>query len=92
MAQLLCEVSEGLRPAEASVTVHRYDGRAEFLPVDRGMVTKAGRKNYLAVYVVYLDEEEQAALIELPDEADSGARRMWVRREDLRLPDESLTS
>jgi hypothetical protein len=92
MAQLLCEVSEGLRPAEATVKVHRLDGRAEFLPVDRGMVTKAGRKNYLAVGLIYLDEAQEAALIELPEEADSGANRLWVRRDHVRLLHESLNS
>jgi hypothetical protein len=35
MAQLVCDVSEGVRAAEATVKVVTFEGRPEFMPVDR---------------------------------------------------------
>jgi hypothetical protein len=78
MAQVICEVSEGLRKAEATVKLVTFDGRPEFLPVDRGLLSTRGGKHYLSVSVLHISYEKKAALIALPVEADSGAHRVWV--------------
>jgi hypothetical protein len=84
MAQVLCEVSDGLRNSEATVKLVGYDGRPEFLPVDRGLLSEDGGKHYLSVGLVHIHSEKKAALISLPVEADSGAHRLWVKLEQLK--------
>jgi hypothetical protein len=84
MAQVICEVSEGLRKSEATVKLVTFDGRPEFLPVDRGLVTTEGGRSYLSVGLVHVSPENRAALVSLPVEADSGAHRVWVRLEALK--------
>jgi hypothetical protein len=79
MAQVCCEVSDGLRPSEATARVTTYDGRPEFLPVDRGLLSQEGGRFYLSVGLIHISREKQAALVALPVEADSGAHRVWVR-------------
>jgi hypothetical protein len=79
MAQLLCmKVEEGLRPAEATVTIEEYDGRPQYLPVDRELLTQEGRSHYLPVRILRVDRARNLALVVLPIEADSGANRLWV--------------
>ncbi len=78
MAQVHCEVSEGLRKSEATVKLVTFDGRPEFLPVDRGLLSTEGDKHFLSVPVLHISQEKKAVLIALPVEADSGAHRVWV--------------
>lgn len=78
MAQVICEVSEGLRTSEATVKLITFDGRPEFLPVDRGLVSTEGGRHCLSVGLIYVNQDKKAALISLPVEADSGAHRVWV--------------
>ena len=84
MVRVLCEVSEGLRESEATVKLVTFDGRPEFLPVDRGFVTTEGGQTYLSVGLVHVSPEKKAALVSLPVEADSGAHRVWVKLESLK--------
>ena len=72
MAQVLCEVSEGLRESEATVRLMSYDGRPEYIPVDRGLLTEEGARHYLSVGLIHISQEKKAALVSLPVEADSG--------------------
>jgi hypothetical protein len=90
MAQVLCEVSKGLRESEATVSITTLEGRPEFLPVDRGMLSKEGNRYLLSVGLIHMSESEDAALVELPDEADSGAHRIWVKLSDLRQSSEAV--
>jgi hypothetical protein len=78
MAQIICEVSEGLRKSEATVKLVTFEGRPEFLPVDRGLLSAEGDKHFLSVPVIHVNREKNAVLIGLPVEADSGAHRIWV--------------
>jgi hypothetical protein len=84
MAQVVCEVTPGLRSSEATVKLRTYEGRPEFLPVDRGLVSTEGDKSYLSVPVIHISHEKKAALIALPVEADSGAHRVWVHLDQLK--------
>ncbi len=72
MAQVLCEVSEGLRKSEATAKLMTYDGRPEFLPIDRGLLSEEGGRYYLSIGLVHISREKNAALVSLPVEADSG--------------------
>jgi hypothetical protein len=85
MAQVICEVSEGLRKSEATVKLITLEGRPEFLPVDRGLVSTEGDKHFLSVPIIHMNSEKRAALIALPVEADSGAHRVWVHLDRIRL-------
>jgi hypothetical protein len=78
VAEVLCEVSDGLRKSEATVKLVAFDGRPEFLPVDRGLLSTEDGKHFLSVPVIHVNQEKKAALIALPVEADSGAHRIWV--------------
>jgi hypothetical protein len=91
MAQVICEVSEGLRKSEATVKLVTFDGRPEFLPVDRGMLSTQGDKHFLSVPVIHISQEKKAALIALPVEADSGAHRVWVHLDQIKLNPETPT-
>jgi hypothetical protein len=50
----------------------------QYLRVAKGYVVREGGKTYLPVGIVHLDYRGKRALIELPQEADSGTRRLWV--------------
>ena len=50
----------------------------QYLRVARSDVHKVDGKTYLGVGLVELDRKGRRALVELPMEADSGARRIWV--------------
>lgn len=84
MTLVVCEVADGLRSSEAAVTVRDYAGRPEYLPVDRSLLARTNGRPLLAVRLVFKDEGKSAALIELPNEADSGANRIWVRLADIK--------
>jgi hypothetical protein len=88
MALVMCEVLEGARPSEATAVVRDYQGRREFLPVDRGLLHQEQDKTYLPVGVVHVDPARKLALIALPVEADSGANRIWVKASSLHQPSE----
>jgi hypothetical protein len=92
MAQIICEVSEGLRHSEATVRIRDYSGRAEFLPTDREFLTQRGDTYFLPVGLIHLDRAQGLALIELPLEADSGANRIWVQLKDLDLSPEAAAN
>ena len=89
MAQVLCQVSEGLRKSEATVKLTTYEGRPEFLPVDRGLVSSENGSFYLSVGLLHINPQKKAALISLPIEADSGAHRVWVKLESVKLEEGS---
>src|SRR5437763_1696918 len=79
MAQVVCEVSPGLRPTERTVAVQDVRGPRQFLRFEEEFLIQEGDRTFLPVGVVGVDEERRVALIELPHEADSGANRVWVR-------------
>jgi hypothetical protein len=84
VAEVRCEISNGLRAAEATVAVADVHNHRQFLRVERDFLTALGDQWFLPIGVVYDDRHNPWVLIELPHEADSGANRLWVRREDLR--------
>jgi hypothetical protein len=86
MPKPYCNVSEGSRKAEATVTVSEYDGTLQHFPLDRGLISKTGGRSAIPVGIIQYAggvEGEELALVSLPVEADSGTLRFWVQRSDL---------
>jgi hypothetical protein len=75
---VLCEVSPGLRPSERTVAVCNVQGRREYLRIEANYLRQEGGRAYLPVGFLYEHPESNSVLIELPLEADSGARRVFV--------------
>jgi hypothetical protein len=86
LAEVLCEISvpNGILDTQV-VGVPDVDGNRQFLRVGKGMVTEEGGKTYLPVGIVELDRKSRKALVELPLEADSGFRRLWVPFDNFRV-------
>jgi hypothetical protein len=78
MEHVLCEVHPGLGKRDASVAVQDVQNVRTFLHVDRDFLTREHDRIYLPVGIVRRDRERGVALIELPQEADSGTHRLWV--------------
>jgi hypothetical protein len=88
MELVLCEVYPGLSAEDASVAVRDVHNVRAFLHVDnRAFLSWRQDRAYLPVGVVHRDRERGVALIELPQEADSGAHRLWVPLSSLRKAD-----
>jgi hypothetical protein len=66
------------------VGVPDENGNRQYLRVPQGYVTRQGDKTYLPIGIVELDRRKRRALVELPVEADSGVRRLWVPFDNFR--------
>ena len=89
MALVRCEVLEGPRPGFKTVGIPSITGNLEYLTIEEQFLSRYEGDLLLPVWVVGRDAHYQTALVALPDEADSGARRVWVRLSDLVFkPDE----
>src|SRR5437879_4942013 len=84
MALVACQVGPGLRDKEATVEVVDYHGQKEYMPIDRDFIVQEDGHSFLPVRLIHIDKGQQAALIGLPIEADSGAHRIWVRLPSLK--------
>ncbi|WP_435018818.1 hypothetical protein TA3x_000804 [Tundrisphaera sp. TA3] len=84
MALVACEISDGLRASEATVAVREVVGDRQYLRVERDFLTEDAGRYYLSVALIQMDPTGASALIELPQEADSGTSRLWVPASDLR--------
>jgi hypothetical protein len=60
------------------VKVTDIDNQGHMLRVAKGSLVEKDGQKYLPVGMVILDRERRRALIELPQEADSGTRRVWM--------------
>jgi len=76
MAYVACDLAEGLRPSEVTVSIKDLQGNSEFLRVERDFLAEFQGRIYLPIGVIY--REGKQVLIELPHEADSGTNRLWV--------------
>jgi hypothetical protein len=83
MALVRCEVLEGPRPGFKGIGVPSIEGHQESLAIEEQFLAKRNGAYLLPVFVVGLDRQHGTALVQLPVEADSGARRVWVRKDDL---------
>lgn len=84
MTQVPCEqVTQGLRDSERTIALRDVRGRRHFLRVELDYLTHHGDRYWLPVGKVYEDRERGLTLVELPQEAETGANRLWVRSADL---------
>ena len=79
MALIRCEVLEGPRPGFKTIGVPSIKGHNEYLSIETRFLAKRGDEYLLPVFVVGRDPGHDTMLVQLPLEADSGARRVWVR-------------
>jgi len=85
MALIRCDnVTKGMRSSERTVAVKDARGRKEFLRVELDFLTQHGEEYWLPVGVLHEDSSHKAALIELPQESESGTNRFWAKLTDLR--------
>ncbi len=88
MALVKCEATEGPRPGYKAVGVVSVEGHTEWLAIEDRFISWRDEKPYLPVAVVGKDSRYKTVLVQLPLEADSGARRVWVRAADVVQEDE----
>jgi hypothetical protein len=79
VSEVECEVvvQNGMLDTQV-VKVFDTDDRSHMLRVAKGGLVEESEKNYLPVGLVLVDRQQARALVELPQEADSGTRRVWV--------------
>jgi hypothetical protein len=81
MEYVHCEVSDGPRDGFKSVAVGSVEGYCEYLVIEERFLSCVGADWFMPVSVIGKDTEQKTTLIELPVEADSGAKRVWVHGE-----------
>ncbi len=81
--ECIITVPEGILNTQV-VAVPDETGDKHYLRVGKGEATQQGGKTYLPIWVVQFDHKGRRALVELPQEADSGTRRIWVPYEKFR--------
>jgi hypothetical protein len=79
-----CRVSNGLREQEAIVEITDLSNQPQSMPLDRDFLVYQNGTPFLPVRVIHRSDRDQAALIILPVESDSGAHRVWVKLEGTR--------
>lgn len=79
LSEVECEVvvPDGILDTQV-IRVFDVDNRSHMLRVAREGLVASDAKRYLPVGLVYVDQKSKRALIELPQEADSGTSRLWV--------------
>lgn len=75
--ECIVDVENGMHGTQVIGVPDDQDNK-EYLRVGKGAVVKVGDKTYLPVGIVHLDYKGKRALVELPQEADSGTKRLWV--------------
>jgi hypothetical protein len=78
LPEVECKVRTGDADWERIAAVKDEKGREQYLTVSKGLLSTSGGKTYLSVGIVQVDHGGRRVLIELPVEADSGVRRLWV--------------
>jgi hypothetical protein len=76
MAQVICEVSWGLRESEKTVAVKDVFNLRHHLRVEDGFIASEEGRHYLPIGIVGLDDAKSLALIELPHKSDAGISRL----------------
>lgn len=91
MARIRCKkIEAGLRPSEVVASFQDYRGREHFIRVEKDFLFTEDNAFFLPIGLVQVDIAHQAALVELPHEAETGANRIWVKQEQLDGPIEAL--
>jgi hypothetical protein len=85
MAEVLCEsVSPGMRSDERTVSVRNVVTNGQsYLRVPADYLTHLEERYYLPLGVIQDEPQHGLVLVELTQEPDAGATRLWVRTSDL---------
>jgi hypothetical protein len=83
------EVRRGGRPSDALAIFQDFNGGRHFLRVDRGCLLDQDGHTYLPITIVHVNPLN-LVLIELPYEAETGAKRFWVKQDQVDRPVEVL--
>jgi hypothetical protein len=83
MALLQCEVLDGPREGFKTVGVTTIEGSTEYLIIEERFLVHQDDAYLLPVRQVHSDPVHKTVLVQLPVEADSGANRVWVRKDEL---------
>jgi hypothetical protein len=75
--ECVVEIQDGLFGTSVVYVLDEKNAK-QYLRVAKGDVVRQDGKTYLGVGLVHVDYEGGRALVELPAEADSGTRRLWV--------------
>lgn len=85
------DVLPGLRSSEATVEVTGHDGNKEYVRASlTGLYTDSNGNKYLCVGLIGEHLKSGTALIQFPQEADSGANRVWVLADSLTTQPEAV--
>ena len=91
MAKVRCiGLSEGLRSSEFVARLVDFHGRTHFIRVERDFIDDNAGISFLPVGIVHVDPKTKAVLVELPQEAETGANRIWVKPDQLDQPAEAM--
>lgn len=91
MAKVICEsVSRGLRDSESFAEIRDVLGKSHAIRIESQFLTQRGEAYWLPIGIVGIDRKKDLLLIELPQEADTGATRLWVRPEQTDVKSEAL--
>ncbi len=79
VSEVECEVvvPDGLLDTQV-VKVLDGEGRYHMLRVAKGVLVEKHGRRYLPVGLMHVDYPNKRALVELPQEADSGTSRIWI--------------
>jgi len=79
ISQVECQVviSHGMVDSQV-IKVPDEENRGHTLRVAQGSLVEHAGRSYLPVGLVHVDYKGRRALVELPEEADSGTSRVWV--------------
>jgi hypothetical protein len=80
MALIQCEVADGPRTGFKTVGIPSIEGHTEYLTIEERFLVRRGDDFLLPVREISRDQQHGTSLVQLPVEADSGARRVWVWR------------
>ena len=84
MAMVRCEVLEGPRDGFKTVGIAGATGNTEYLAIEEKFLVHEDGESFLPVLVIGYDARYNTALVQLPYEADSGAKRVWVLKGTLK--------
>ena len=80
-----CSTSEGFRHEDVTVEVKTVDeSKQVYLGLPLEFLEIVGEETLLPIMLIQVDDESGMALVELPDEAEGGQRRVWVSSTSLR--------
>lgn len=90
MALVRCEISDGPRAGYKTIGVPSVEGYNEYLAIEERFLARRGDALWLPVVAIGHDRHQKITLVQLPVEADSGARRVWVADEVLKTEPDAV--